>query len=1234
MTTHSSENKRTVIPSLLALGLFAWTDMASAAPAKPSIGKIVANDVAHTLTVEGKAKMSVSIYDAVADQWLASQTPDSKGKFKFNLTNLPTMPCSVRVEADGVSSAPKAVKSLSCVKGDLPPVCKIKSPSADKVIAFKDSVSFLGEAKDPEGTRLQYEWDFGGGATARPTTLNATNIKFDVQNNTAYNVSFIVTDLDGRRCSDRIKVTVGVPPVVETTKVPEQPAKAGDSDYAILPFSPFGMEFHDGSHGLYSMVTPTHWISAQVLKKGSVGTEKPVLLSPEEAGIQFSAASNPQDPAGRDSINSTSQNFPVGSTYAEADVRKSDWYDPCMVWTNSNPNTDNASAVQYGRFFDVYLEQKPYAMRAPIVSPGTQRDRTNAECNFAAFFLPNWKGSLPYVDPNNPKSYAYTVLSGDEGAAFWSFDMFRDSNGVKFSEDAFDGFLGAMPANGSSMPGIDAPYVKNDPQEFSTTEITITEKNYPGFDASRKLFASVGLPITPTDDKGRHNPYPVMRLQAFEAGNKSKILATTDTVAGVTTEMRCAECHTKGRNGADQAVYDALRADVTNLQTLKTKTKLVNLVKMQKGMNPEDTISDVDLQAKANDLAKWIPKFLAPEDVDAARKDEVDVIEQAAMVNTARLHDFYYNFIKNSGWLGPLEFESGQIYGKQGKDAVAATETTPSEPAVAGEMHVEPGNCTDYCHKSVPRADPKRYNMAPLYDADAACPELSDSLHNIHGRLMTTSTGNFDAARAPIVRDAETRELKLANLTDKNELKKVLLGVKDAGTPDDSCFYCHAGKKDKFQRDVMTTAGVNCIDCHGDLAVLAGGGAMVSRDAGNNPLSSRDEISDEVRNAPIDLAKLASAFSAEQSSYGPEADGTYFYMEKGQDGKYRHNGNVVSTLDMVLEFQSEYKSIVDNGNGNYTLTKEIEGQPDQVTHMNEAELIAIVTEPVNLWNLQFARIPWVDELSCANCHTGEGDEAVRRRAYDMTTGKFRLNQIHNERFAENMLPKKHDSSFTLLIQDGQNCPPGTYSDTVEDGGRHVCVRGLFKDSVDRHGGVSCEACHGPTHAVWPNPDPYANDNVTAMQLQGHTGTILECNACHTQDAFKTEDSNGSSQHYPDAQGNPTILAGPHNTHPVNDPNWYLNERTGSNPRLNKVDGSKKGGWHSVWAGKPGLNAETDQCAVCHGKDHKGTRLSKTPVDRLLTTGKAMKYKKVTVKAGTPIGCDLCHSLEQSFTKDH
>lgn len=83
-----------------------------------------------------------------------------------------------------------------------------------------------------------------------------------------------------------------------------------------------------------------------------------------------------------------------------------------------------------------------------------------------------------------------------------------------------------------------------------------------------------------------------------------------------------------------------------------------------------------------------------------------------------------------------------------------------------------------------------------------------------------------------------------------------------------------------------------------------------------------------------------------------------------------------------------------------------------------------------------ARTPWVDEPTCAQCHT-----ALNPRYQYEEPGKS------------------------------------------------------FKDSKG-HGGVFCAACHGPQHAV--GPAVTAPDNAQAILQQGHAGTINDCTVCHTK----------------------------------------------------------------------------------------------------------------------------------------
>ena len=52
---------------------------------------------------------------------------------------------------------------------------------------------------------------------------------------------------------------------------------------------------------------------------------------------------------------------------------------------------------------------------------------------------------------------------------------------------------------------------------------------------------------------------------------------------------------------------------------------------------------------------------------------------------------------------------------------------------------------------------------------------------------------------------------------------------------------------------------------------------------------------------------------------------------------------------------------------------------------------------------------------------------------------------------------------------------------------------LFKESRG-HGNVMCASCHGSPHAMGPATTP--QDNVQAIELQGHSGPISDCTVCH------------------------------------------------------------------------------------------------------------------------------------------
>jgi hypothetical protein len=224
------------------------------------------------------------------------------------------------------------------------------------------------------------------------------------------------------------------------------------------------------------------------------------------------------------------------------------------------------------------------------------------------------------------------------------------------------------------------------------------------------------------------------------------------------------------------------------------------------------------------------------------------------------------------------------------------------------------------------------------------------------------------------------------------------------------------------------------------------------------------------------------------------------------------------------------------------------------------------------------RVPWANEPGCGSCHTGDVSNNLAGTAGTIVntvdtngnTDGIRLRQAwragnaratpivpSNKRFAEPAVPP----DFNNFSNPGAGNPQ------------------LYRVSTG-HGGVMCEGCHGATHAEWPNANPNANDNVAANQLQGHSGTLVECSTCHgtTMNSRNT-------------------LDGPHGMHPVGGSTSFA-----------------RGGHENLAENNPAA------CVVCHGSGQRssnvGTVLSLAKADRILD-GRL-------VHKGDPVGCSICH----------
>jgi hypothetical protein len=975
------------------------------------------------LSVQGTAPKDamVELYDLNGRRlWTGSS-----GNFAVNLEpgELLGTPCAVRA----VSGASEAVLKVagapkSCQKA---PSCEIVAPIEGAQLQQGAMVRFRAKAKsrDAQAGPLKFQWDFAGGALgvntsgaspvtvhAKPTSLNP-KVRF-VMDNARFRVRFSATDALGRRCEDAVTVAVGTPPSGLPAKVPEQAGAqwgaelSGErDDLVVLPFEDWTMQSDsdaDFMPSLYNSMSPTiHNLKTVVYRKDRL----PVVVQPGEAELSYSAASNPSDPVGLSSINSTSQNWPLNPDITLFSPMRSATVQKSQLWEKNRALPDSEKSPTYkAHFWAAFGSTYPFS---------------------------------PLAEATNPEP--------DEGYII--------------------GIGEANTKQGSFMPGKAAPYTGNAPQAFNS------------FNAADNQHAADLLPLSDVDDQGRVNPYPVFRVQARENG---QVKASTDAVLTASRDFQCRGCHAKGKIAANP------KAPYTAAAFAATPTG-----QMQKEANLLQTLD-------------------RPEFFEAA-SDSIYDQEHAAALNFSSLHDFY----DGEFFLRYMQYGS--------KDNMYGPTFLTDKVNVDG-----PIQCTG-CHSTAMRAIMFNEGWWTANDFDTTSmeydPNYTVSMHRFHGELQ------WNDAKTDIVRDIRGMYVRWDWKTQGRN-SKTLFPVLDAqGKPlpmEENCLKCHAGQRETHYRDRMSTAGVTCYDCHGDMLAV---GEAFPKDYPNH----KDKLGSE--------------------------------------------------------------------------------------------------------NLNDYRVGWYDNPDCGSCHVGNGNKGqdkqngffsagVMQRAFDdadlsATTRAINRADPDAARFSAAPL-QNYQASFPtdFYHMDGTTETLQTKVDAP-----------VFRYGKDSHGNVPCAACHGAAHAIWPNADPSANDNQAALQLQGHTGTLHECNVCHTADSFRLQGDLDGGTYSGDTKAG--ILGGPHNLHPVNDPYWFKSS-VGDTPNQ---DGTKYGGWHNNYAKKSGKDGE-DQCAACHGADHKGTRLSKTPVDRVFDfsdldfaklKAAGFKAKVVKVAAGTEIGCDTCHSIETSCT---
>ncbi len=101
---------------------------------------------------------------------------------------------------------------------------------------------------------------------------------------------------------------------------------------------------------------------------------------------------------------------------------------------------------------------------------------------------------------------------------------------TNFWDHAGSLFGAALPVD-AGLAGKDMPGPANTPKAMT-------------FQAAQNWFVAEGIPITPYDDAGLKNPYPLMKVTARDAAGN--VLASTRIVLPVSDEMDCRGCHGSG----------------------------------------------------------------------------------------------------------------------------------------------------------------------------------------------------------------------------------------------------------------------------------------------------------------------------------------------------------------------------------------------------------------------------------------------------------------------------------------------------------------------------------------------------------------------------------------------------------------------------------------------------------------------------------------------------------------
>ena len=287
-------------------------------------------------------------------------------------------------------------------------------------------------------------------------------------------------------------------------------------DFRILAANDLGMHCADRDYQIMSLLPPFNNVHAQVIKKGTDKTP-PKILTNVDADLFYSATSSPIDPAGANSINTTSKN--------SNGIFKSNF------WQANGNNTTLAGAA-YGSLYPatVFSQFEPLAVDTGI----------------------------PVPDPVSlPQLLAFQQLLPGANNTARKFSRF-DHKMPFFANFPF----------GSIIP-------------------------------SANWFAADGIPMSPIDDSGRENAYPLMTIAAKD--KKGKKLGSVDVVLPTASEADCQNCHADPNDAGNGlgSTFASVDFNVISMAQAPGPEKLnnaakINILRLHDAKHGADYVSSVD----------------------------------------------------------------------------------------------------------------------------------------------------------------------------------------------------------------------------------------------------------------------------------------------------------------------------------------------------------------------------------------------------------------------------------------------------------------------------------------------------------------------------------------------------------------------------------------------------------------------------------------------------------------